>query len=178
MKIPKILPLFGLVLMLSSCGPVESENSLLADKNVMFDPGLIGAWAGQDDEEVVTFGRVDARTYRVVYLESSGSEPLTFEGRLGRVAHLYFLDLHLRSGNESGHLFLRLSRDGEILSLAYLNYDWVRAMLTSGESKLDYRIRDEEIVLTASTGELQRFVMQHAGQKEAFSEVAKFKRQR
>ena len=178
MRITTIVPVLSLVLILSGCGPVGSQNPLFTDKDVTFDPGLVGKWVSHDDG-VVTFKRSNGKTYKGVYRETPDREPIALEARLGDVEGLRFLDVTFVSGKARGnHMFFRFWRDADVLQLADLNSDWVEKMLTSGKAKLDYQRVKDEIVLTAPTDELRQFVVKYAPEKEAFPVVMKFQRQR
>jgi hypothetical protein len=184
-RFARIAPALGLILLLSSCGPVESQNSLFAPKDVIFDSKLIGTWVEESDSEVVTFERSNGQTYKIVYREKADREPITLEAQLGRISGLRFLDISGPPGQDSAasaqgrgaHMFFRVWRKGNSLRLAGLDSDWVAQMLTSGKATLDYHRVDKEIVLTAPTADLQRFIVKYANDKEAFPDPMTFHRQ-
>ena len=81
------------------------------------------------------------------------------------------------------HLFLRLEIEGDKLRLAILDGDWLKKELRGGRVALAHeRIGDErsgrEILLTASTRELQRFMLAQGGNAKAFPEPGDLMRQR
>jgi hypothetical protein len=165
---------------------VESQNSLFTAKDLLFDSRLIGTWVEESDSEVVTFERSNGQTYKVVYREKADREPITLEAQLGRIGRLRFLDISGPPRQDSAasaqgrgaHLFFRVWRKGNTLRLAGLDSDWVAEMLTTGRATLDYHRVDKEIVLTAPTADLQRFVVKYANNKAAFPDAMTFHRQR
>lgn len=74
------------------------------------------------------------------------------------------------------HIFFKLQVTNSTLQLDALNYDWLDKLLKQNPQALAHeRVhepdRDEKearLMLTASTAELQRFVLQHAGSTNAF----------
>jgi len=178
MRITTIALLLSVVLILGGCGPVESQNPLFTDKDVTFDPGLVGTWVS-DDDGAVTLKRSHGQTYKGVYRENPREKPIAVEARLGDVVGLRFLDvMFLSEEAHGGHMFFRYSRDASVLQLTGLNSDWVQKVLTSGETKLDYQMVKDEIVLTAPTDDLRQFVVKYASEKEAFPVVMEFHRKR
>jgi hypothetical protein len=177
MRMTTIVALLSLVLILSGCGPVGSQNSLFTNKDVTFDPGLIGAWVSHDDG-VVAFKRLHGQIYKGVYRDTPDGEPIALEARLGDVDGLRFLDVTFLSEKAHGiHMFFRYWRDANVLQLTGLDSDWVEKMLTSGTAKLDYQRVENEFVLTAPTDDLRQFIVRYASEKEAFPNVVQFQRQ-
>jgi hypothetical protein len=70
----KHLVLFVLVVCLTGCVPVDSLNPLYSDKNVLFDPALLGKWVSNDpDEGFLRFDRADEDAYQMVMASKSGT---------------------------------------------------------------------------------------------------------
>ena len=68
------------------------------------------------------------------------------------------------------HLFLKARMDGEGLHLAPLDQTWLKEALDRGEIALAHERVADEIILTAPTEELHKFVLKYAEDPRAFSE--------
>jgi hypothetical protein len=118
----------------------------------------------------------DSTTITRLYSDSGG--PRVFAAGLGRLGGALFLDItadplnsgppHLRDLMMPVHWFWRVSLEGDRLSVTPLNEDWLGQMIDSGRVTIAHETQDGRILLTASTGELQRLVAQYAQDTAAF----------
>jgi hypothetical protein len=67
-----------------------------------------------------------------------------------------------------GHLILRVPQIEPELQLAYCDYQWLDKFLKANPKALAHRKQDDAILLTATTRELQRFVLRHSREEELF----------
>ena len=190
-----LLPVALVVLYgLAGCLPT-SINPLYTDKDLVFDPALVGVWSDKDDsKETWTFEKAGEKSYKFVYAESDGKVG-QFDTRLLKIGDARFLDFF---PDESGiaemnrsdfykmhlirtHSLLRVSQIEPTLQMTPLDLKWLREFL----GKNPHTIRhekigdgdDAQIVLTASTPELQKFVLAHLKTEGAFGEPINLKRQ-
>ena len=173
---------------LASCVP--SVYPLYTARDLAFDPALIGAW--QEDgspDESWTFTKLDDTTYRLVVKDGKLSAP--FDAHLLRLGPHRFLDMtpH-RDGLPQdvmpdifemslipGHLFLKVTQIEPVLRMAMLDPDWIEKRLKEHPSDLVHvKPRDKEIVLTAPTADLQKFILRHANDKDAFGDASELKK--
>ena len=69
-----------------------------------------------------------------------------------------------------GHMFGRISIDGDTLRMSFLDDEWVGRAIAAGAVSIDSEDEDHQPrVLTATTAELQKFVVDHADDDQAFS---------
>ena len=168
-------------------GCVPSLQPLYTAEDLVFDPGLLGTWAGRDGGDTWTFQKSDGNTYR---LSIAGTKaPDIFEVHLVSLAGHRFLDIYpIESENVGsdfyrGHLirahsFARISVDGDTLQVATLDHSWLWGMISAKKLKIAHEVvQADAIVLTAPTKDLQSFVKKYAGNKEAF-QPAEFHRQK
>ena len=168
---------------------LTTRHPFLAEKALVFEPALLGAWRlkGSPSDDL-TFESAGAGTYKVTVRVFD--EQVVMEGRLGRLGKLFFLDLVLVSGTKGPpdesrqapslpeHLLLRFSLEKDVLRGALLDPDWLKPAVGRGEVRLGYELVDGDVVLTATTEELQRFLAQYARDKRAFSKEEEFHRQK
>ena len=66
------------------------------------------------------------------------------------------------------HLISKMSLDGDSLQIASLESDWLKKMIESGKLKIAHVVHDGDILLTASTEELQELALRYAEDNGAF----------
>jgi len=171
-------------LLLGGCW-ILSLHPLHSDDHLVFEPGLEGVWGDPENPEDGSWQFVGSggSSYRLVIRE--GNELLVdparhgiFEAHLVRLGDGLFLDLfpetpeyvseYYESHVIPAHSFGRLALEGHVLRLALLDADWLKERLRDGEIRLPHEQRGDDLILTASTEELQAFVLAHA--TEAFDE--------
>ena len=70
----KLLLLFAGMLLLTGCVPVDCINPLYTDRNVIFDPALVGKWGGSNpDDGVLRFDRAEEGAYQMVFTQKTPS---------------------------------------------------------------------------------------------------------
>jgi hypothetical protein len=163
------------------CGPALSLHPLYTDKDVIFNPALVGRWGEGGDDNWI-FRQKDDNIYNVTLKftsSSSSNDSLVLEGRLLQLGNDMFMDVTSKESDVENllaipvHGFLRLSLEGDSLGIAYLDDSW----LEKNSDLIKHEVVDKHgILLTASTKELQDFVLKHAEDKEAF-EMEWYRRQ-
>ncbi len=66
--------------------------------------------------------------------------------------------------------------EGDVLQIAFLDDDWLRKRIEEGEVNIAHERLGTDILLTASTKDLQMFVLKYAEDKEAFPDPEEFRR--
>lgn len=221
----------ALAALLAACGPASSLNPLFTDKDLIFDPALVGEWSEKGpDHGRLRFEQAGPAVYRAISIEPQGSGGGTtetpYEAHLVRLGAYRFLDvspLQLTAANDSqplgpwsagsdpagsrflqvgdgfyielqgsgssdsqtpgqanlrrGHWIFRLDKNGRSLTLAALDDDWLKNAINQGDVAIAHSPSDrdgKEIVITASSGELQQLVLDHATDQKAFSDITVF----
>jgi hypothetical protein len=184
---------FGVaVLSVSLAGCVPSVFPLYTDKDVRFDPALVGAWSEPSDpDESWTFTKGSDNSYDLVYREKKGSAPFTVH--LVRLGTRQFIDMTpnedgLKGANLldiykgtliPGHLFAKVSQITPVLKMAFLDPKWIKDYLRDHRSDLaHYLYEDRDVILTAPTRDLQAFMTKHADDKDALGDESKLERKR
>jgi hypothetical protein len=164
---------------------------------VVPDPGLAGTWLceGELRMQAVVAERPGPRYDVDLTVWHRGEEKtrLHLDVRLVRLGESMYGDLYLAADERSDlvgrygmlavpvHQVVRYSRDGDSLDMRMLESTWMNRTLSgAGDSPASQRVRTgdegELTVLTASTGELQRFLEQHADDPGAFGARHAFRR--
>ena len=172
------------LLLLSALGCyVQSIQPLYDDKNMAFDPELVGTWVADEDEEYVFTVSDTTRGMYTMISEVSGSRA-RFEAVLLELGGAAFLDIYPEAPQTDNtfymdhllrvHNILRVEMDADTLWVSDFDAEWMQTQMDKKRLRLAHVPLDGAILLTGSTGELQSFVQKHAKTAEAFSEPAKF----
>jgi hypothetical protein len=169
----------------------KSLHPFCHEKDVIDDPGLAGIWTepGEDAKTTVwTFSAAGERRYKLNLKD--GEINADFEARLFKLGGDTFLNLYSEKRSMSEipvHHLLKISREGDLLSMKVLNLDWVQKWLRQNPDKLAHiRVSDpakrddrdsDELVLAASTDALQKFLLDHRETPELFDGDGKLQRE-
>jgi len=183
-----------LLLVLALAGCVPSWNPFYTKKDLVFDPALIGTWrpaeAKESSKETWAFTKSGDKLYQLQQTDEEGHKA-AFEARLFKLNDHLFLDLYLTKieGDDlkvnawasfslvPAHLLLKVEQIEPTLKLAAMNPDWMQKFLKKTPDAIAHRVvSDGDIVLAASTDELQKFVLAHLDDKEFFGGAMEMKR--
>lgn len=180
-KKPLISAAILLLSLLAACGPAFSIHPLFADKDVVFDAALLGTWTDPTGDGLpLIFERGDADSYEVItQLNDKTNVDSVFEMHLVKLGNRVFLDAvqtkNRIAGQEVGlglavpaHILGQVSVEGNVLHMSLLDQEWMAKQLKAGKISIPHEDVDGDLVLTASTLELQKFVLEHADDAEAF----------
>lgn len=198
----KIVTCFAVVAvaLLVSCMPAYSVHPYFTEKDLIFDPSLVGTWYSQDDENqrgAVVIEQMDfnGKPGYEISLTNITDKPATpeinqkFDARLFKLGGEQFLDVvqsDLRSGDDQiavlampVHMLAKVSLQEDSLTFWFLDDEWLKKSLESGQTSTAHEIEDDTPVLTAPTADLQKFVLDHANEEKAFSfEAGPFQRKK
>lgn len=176
-----LLPIFAAAAFLSACVP--SVNPFYTAKDVVTDPRLAGIWLEAKDNPAKWKFELAANNAYAVALTEDRDKSGKFEGYLFKLGLDFFLDLtpmecHFATNQATltgaamipGHLLVRVQFAESKLNLAFCNPDWLKKFLEKNPAAISHRVVDGNIILTAETDALQRFVRQHLGEDELFGQ--------
>jgi len=173
----------SVVLLLSIVtGCVPSLNPIFTEKDVIYDPALVGTWGTDDQKEKWVFSKSGDNAYKLRQTDSEGAKA-EFDVRLVRLGDYKFLDLIVTNMDEKdfrmngwaafslipAHLVLQVHEIGPKLKISAMNPDWVKEWLEKNPKSIEHRrLNDDRYIFTASTKDLQKFVLQHAESEGLF----------
>jgi hypothetical protein len=179
--------LAGLALALTGC-VVTSIYPYYTDKDLVFDPALLGDWmdAGTTNEpaEYARIERAGEKGYWVTAFTTS--ETNRSDVHLFRLKQQMFLDVCPTNRSLDYvpvHQVSKVTRIEPTIETANLNYDWLAKLLEKNPREIRHMVLREKpgdeqggrIVLTADTKELQRFILKHVNNTNAWNEPSKWK---
>lgn len=173
-----VIALGAAVFLLIACVP--SVNPWYTLDDIEFEPALLGSWVA--DDEVWMFergGNDDA--YRLTVSESGKRSTLT--ATYFSLQGHHFLDIIpddfdiaddevglIEAALFPGHIVMHVADVQPQLKMAFADPDWLEDFLEERPRALRHRNENGNILLTASTRELQRFLLRHVDGGELFSE--------
>ncbi len=183
MRPMKLLAAWGIAMVLSgaplefSC-PARSVHPFYAEGETVFVPELLGTWRRKGEDEAWIVDKSDAEAYRLSVQDGDGGQSdWGLKAHLVRLGEFQFLDIYAKGNDEFDNLFMfpahtiyKIDLNGDVLTIAPLRDKWLDWMI--GEQKLDiaHERTADNILLTASTAELQSLLLQYGDHVEAFDE--------
>jgi len=178
-KILKLVAAGAALSMLAGC-IVQSVYPFYTAKDLVFDPALAGHW--QNASNTNKFWQFDAVGGKYYLLTTSEEQDTNgFEAHLFQLKHYQFLDLLFTNRvmfQMPMHMISKVTRTDTNVSLQFLDYGWLTSLLQTNPSVLRHIIVSENaddtnngnmLYLTADTRDLQKFLLKHAEDTNAFS---------
>ncbi len=169
------------------CVPVLSLHPLFTEKDIVFEEKLLGAWADESDG-VWEFAKLEepVKAYEFRLTDDEGRRGL-FVARLVKLKDKLFLDVMPKQFPCSeedvektkfmynsfffvpAHMLLRVDSIEPKLAMRWANVDKIQELLEKDPNAVRHEVLEDTVVLTASTKELQRFVLKYSDDEEIFS---------
>lgn len=176
MRTKQLLAVVGLVLLMTAC-TVRSLQPLYTEKDLIFDPQLLGMWvqAGDNSDDLVTFQKFEDNAYTV----QTGDSP-KLEGHLMKIEGEMFLDLTPADTEDAfnipAHLFVKIRVIGDSMQTALLDAEWVKNAADAGTLGLSHVRIGSAVRIIAPPKDLQAFVARHAGDGSVFKDHKEYRR--
>ena len=178
----------ALTLLIVMCGCIESLHPFYSEKDLVFEPALVGTWSepGSTSEESWAFAPSGEKAYRLVVTDSDGRSG-AFEAHLASLKGALILDLYpedpeltastfYKDHLQKVHSFVRVVKVGKVLTMSALDVTWLQDFLKKRPRALKHEKTKDGILLTASTQELQAFILKHLNTPGAFQDPIDFSR--
>ncbi|MBC8351215.1 MAG: hypothetical protein H8E66_04465 [Planctomycetes bacterium] len=150
-------------------GCVPSMHAVYTDKDLAFNPEVLGVWQQQNSPETWEFEKRDAKSYRLIYTDRQGHSG-SFIAHLADVEGIQFLDLFPEQTHDATPGFYRfhqipihsiylVKEVGEKVVLAAIDYPWLEKYVKDHPTEVPSATFGSRHMLTASTEQLQRFLI-------------------
>lgn len=178
MKTSACIALVGAAVLLAGC--ISSLHPFYTEKDLVFDPDLVGCWSQGEDKETWKFLKKDKKVYELVYTGSKGKSG-KFDVHLFEVEGKRFIDMLPKDPQMEEpefykfhllpmHGMMHVKQVKPTLQLQMPNPDWLQEHLKEHPDAIAHEVVDDRPILTASTGELQKFWRRHLETKGAFGD--------
>lgn len=173
-------------LLLAGC-LVTSVCPYYTTKDLVFEPALVGDWLEVDDNSNNTwkFQKSEPQAYRLILVESQKATVMNVHAF--KLQDQLFLDLASIDTDVRvipPHYLLEVVGFTPTLKLAQLDNDWLKSYLAKHPHPVAHHLvqssdnpDDLRVVLTASTSDLQKFVLEHLKTKDAWTSAVELKRE-
>jgi len=179
----KLLTL-SFLFMLAGCVP--SLNPLYTDQDLIFDSALLGVWTDKDSKEIWELRQADGKQYKLVYTDEDGKKG-EFTAHLLKVDGRTFLDLTpvdlILPQNDfykghflPTHTFVLITQTAGSVQISFPEPEWLKKILAKNPTAIRHEKMAGEILLTASTKDLQKFLLAHLNTEGAFAKPISVKR--
>jgi hypothetical protein len=175
--------------LLGGCVPVISLHPLYTDKDVVFQEKLLGTWVQDSDEATWEFKTIGEpkNAYKLIFTDREGQKG-SFVARLVKLQDRLFLDIYpsempweLDDPNKvdwpynslfliPAHTFLKIDSMEPQLKIRQTFESKVKELLEQDPNAIKHAIIEDRLVLTASTKELQAFVLKYADDDRVFAD--------
>jgi hypothetical protein len=144
------------------------------ESDLVFEPALVGVWQQQDSPATWAFTQRGDKTYELVFTDNGGRSG-RFEAHLARVGGATFLDLFPDTTDVTGndfhqfhlvpiHTVYVVEATEPNLTLAGIDYNWLEQYLAENPGAIPFVTFNGRKMITASTEELQNFLVEHREQ--------------
>jgi len=172
---------------------VPSIHPLYTKQDVIFNPALVGQWVeSEKGKSQWVFVQKEEKSYGL-RITQEDKKVFVFTVHLLKVGAYYYLDLFPDTEDQTNedfllksmlpaHSFIRIKQLAPTMDLEVMNTTWLTAYVKSNtacikhETMVFYEKGDPLIVLTANPKELQAFMIQHEGTKEAWNQLNSFQK--
>ncbi len=172
-----LIAILGL-LALIGCIPL-SLNPFYFEKDLQFDPALVGLWADKDEAPQIRFEKTGTNGYLMTDFETDST--LKFDARLFKIGDKLFMDLSPKSNGVvkndlldmhliRGHSLMRVDRISPSFVVAGFDLNWLTNLLSDNPKALPHVATNDRLILTATTAELQAFVLKYVNDTAAFEQ--------
>jgi hypothetical protein len=151
---------------MTGCAPAVAIHPLYTSQDLVSDLPLEGAWESGDGE--VWHIQKSGDGYAVD--SSRGSK---YSVHLLRLNEYEFLDVTSKSDPEvgvAGHLFGKIRMQDGQLYISSIDEAWLKQMMDAGAGPQSTIGEGNQVVVTASTSDLQKFILLHAADPDAWDD--------
>ena len=193
MKIKKLL-FHLLATLLAGCIPVMSLHPLYTKKDVVFEEKVLGTWVDDSNDTTWEFQRFKdppsnepPNLYELILSDDEGKKG-SLATYLVKLKDRFFLDVFpakFPSGQENAdkmklpynafffvpvHTFIKVDIIEPRLMIRLTDDDEMEKLLKEDPNAVKYELVNDRLILTASTKELQAFVLKYADDSRVFTD--------
>lgn len=182
---------YMLAALMGGCLPVMSLRPLYTKENVVFDKKLLGTWVDDPNKPEVTwqFKSIDEpkNAYKLIFTGEDGMKG-SFVAHLVKLQDKLFLDVYPSEVPWEAedldkmewpyntfflvraHMFVKIDSVGPKLKMRLMMETQLEKLLEENPDAIEHVVAEDRRFLTASTKELQAFVLKYADGDKIFTD--------
>jgi hypothetical protein len=171
------------ILAVAIVGCVPTLHPVYTDQDLTFDPAVLGIWRQQDSTATWNFTKGGEKEYLLTYTDNEGRSG-NFTARLADVGGVRFLDLFPVKEDLASSEFYKfhlmpihtvyiVRETSPELQLSGFDLNWLDEYLGQNPEALQHSTYNGQRLITASTDELQAFLLEHQDRFSANFELVK-----
>ena len=173
-------------------GCVPSLHPLYTDEDRIKADEIVGTWYSDDKDEIYEISSDPDDPYQYIFKyserETSGiitrdSTAAFFDVNLVKLGDVMFMDFYpgenesLENLNDlleihliAAHTFAKFEVKGDTLKIWRMDPDWISLLFKENRVRIAHEQIDDQVILTASTPDLQKFMTKYGSLDEAYVE--------
>jgi len=175
--------LVGLLIIIVAAGCVPTLQPVYTERDLIFDTAVLGFWRQQESTATWDFAQAGEKEYLLRYTDQDGRTG-QFNARLANVGGVKFLDLFPIKEDLASSEFYKfhllpihtvyvVRQTTPNLQLDGFDLEWLDKFLAENPDALPHSTYNGQRLITASTEQLQSFLLEHQAQFTATFELAK-----
>lgn len=166
----RTIMLVGISIVFWGC-PVRSLHPLFTEEQAVVVDAVHGIWTTDGAE--YHFERLEGANYRLMIVSTEEGDSALYAGRFGKVGQQLYLDTSPLTGAEdhhylSVHVFSKVLLTDDSLIIETLDGEWLVKLAEQKKLRTPFVRRENEIILTGTTAELQKFISTAMSVPEAY----------
>jgi hypothetical protein len=183
---------------LGGCIPVMSLHPLFTEKDITFDEKLLGTWVDANESmwqfsdanppkgEVSPKADKPEKAYKLIFIDKEGQKG-SFIALLLKLENRLFLDVYPdekpcdeKDPNKvewlynalfliPAHTFIKINAVEPQLKLQLTDDEEFEKLLKDDPNAVEHTLIEDKLILTASTAELQKFILKYADDSRLFT---------
>lgn len=165
---------FATLALILAAGCLPLAQPSYHDADVVFDPAVLGRWQQQDSKASWDFSRGEANEYGLVYTDDEGRSG-RFTAHVAEFGGVRVLDLFPVKEDVTANEFYKfhlvpihtaylMRKTDAGMELAGFDLNWLKEYVTSHPDALEHTSFNGQLLITASTDEVQAFILEHQAQ--------------
>ena len=170
-------------------GCIPSLHPLYTENDLIFEKSLVGTWSDDSPDNTWAFSQSGEKEYKLIYTDDG--KPGEFVVHLLKIKDKMFIDLYpvnpeLKTDNDfykshliPAHTFMLVKQIEPTLQMAFLNPDKLKEIIKKDPKAVKHEKlgKDDDMdIFTASTQELQDFIMKNIDTPDFFGQPSILKK--
>jgi hypothetical protein len=161
--------------------PVRSIHPLFTEEQAITTDRVIGSWVTEG--AVYQFDQLEGTHYRLTVISTEEGDSALYAARFGMIGKQLYLDTSPLTGSDehhylSVHVFSKVHMTDDSLSIETLDGEWLVKLSEQKKLRTPFVRRENEIILTGTPAELQRFMSTAANVPDAYPDRTRLVRSR